>query len=82
MPRTKEPSFEENLERLESIVEQMEAGGVDLAELMKKYSEGVELSKKCMSALALAEKTMDLLVQEENGTVKETKLEIRETEEC
>ncbi len=76
MPKKKEPSFEENLERLENIVAQMESGEASLMELMKNYSEGVELSKKCMGALALAEKTMDLLVREEEGRIKETKLEI------
>ena len=49
--------------------------------LIKQYqallaTEGVELSKKCMSALAIAEKTMDLLVKEENGTVQEAELKI------
>lgn len=76
MPRKKEPSFEENLERLESIVDQMESGEASLMDLMKNYSEGVELSKKCMSALELAEKTMDLLVREEDGRIKENRLEI------
>ncbi|MBQ1336021.1 MAG: exodeoxyribonuclease VII small subunit [Selenomonadaceae bacterium] len=76
MPRKKEATFEENLGRLEAIVEQMESGEASLADLMKNYSEGVELSKKCMSALAIAEKTMDLLVKEENGTVQEAELKI------
>lgn len=76
MPRKKEASFEENLGRLEAIVEEMESGEASLADLMKNYSEGVELSKKCMSALAIAEKTMDLLVKEENGTVQEAELKI------
>ena len=76
MPRKKEATFEENLGRLEDIVEQMESGEASLADLMKNYSEGVELSKKCMSALAIAEKTMDLLVKEENGTVQEAELKI------
>lgn len=76
MPRKKEPSFEENLERLESIVDQMESGEASLMDLMKNYSEGVELSKKCMSALELAERTMDLLVREEDGRIKENRLEI------
>ena len=54
----------------------MESGEASLADLMKNYSEGVELSKICMSALAIAEKTMDLLVKEENGTVQEAELKI------
>ena len=76
MPKKKEPSFEEALERLEEIVAAMESGDATLAELMKNYSEGVELSKKCMGALERAEQAMDLLVQEEKGSVKETELAI------
>ena len=74
MPKKKEASFEENLERLESIVEQMESGEGSLADLMKNYSEGVELSKKCMGALTLAEKAMDILVRDENGAAMEEEL--------
>lgn len=76
MPRKKEASFEENLERLEAIVEQMESGEASLADLMRNYSEGVALSKKCMSALEIAEKTMDLLVREEDGKMTETELKL------
>ncbi|MBR0284177.1 MAG: exodeoxyribonuclease VII small subunit [Selenomonadaceae bacterium] len=77
MPKKKEPTFEDALERLEEITAHMENGDASLAELMKSYSEGIELSKFCMAALDRAEKTMDLLVKDENGKIVEEKLEIK-----
>lgn len=76
MPRKKELSFEESLERLEQIVATMESGDGSLKDLMSNYSEGIQLGKKCLKELAQAEKTIDLLVTGENGTIKEQKLQI------
>ena len=78
MPRKKELSFEESLEKLEGIVKEMEGGDLTLKDLMSHYSEGVGLAKNCMSALERAEQTMDLLVKEEEATgkVEESKLDL------
>ena len=64
MPKKKEsePTFEENLRNLETIVAAMENGDMPLAELMKNYTLGVELAQKCRRALTDAEKQMDLTV--------------------
>ena len=74
MAKKKEETFEENLERLETIVAEMEKGDANLNELIEKYSEGVELSKKCSNALKIAGETMDLLIND--GKTEEFKLEI------
>ncbi len=76
MPRKKEKSFEAALERLEEIVESMENGDTSLADLLQKYSEGVELSKFCMASLDRTEQAMDLLIKEGKSGFKEQKLEI------
>ena len=78
MPRKKELSFEESLEKLEAIVKEMEGGDLPLKDLMSHYSEGVGLAKNCMGALERAEQTMDLLVKENEATgkVEESKLDI------
>lgn len=76
MPRKKEISFEEALQRLEEIVEKMENGDASLQELMANYSEGVELSQNCIKALERAEKTMDLLIKDPAGDVETSKLTI------
>lgn len=74
MPRKKEISFEEALQRLEEIVEKMENGDASLQELMANYSEGVELSQNCIKALERAEKTMNLLIKDPAGDVETSKL--------
>ena len=78
MPRKKELSFEESLEKLEAIVKEMEGGDLTLKDLMSHYSEGVGLAKNGMGALERAEQTMDLLVKENEATgkVEESKLDI------
>lgn len=78
MPRKKELSFEESLEKLEAIVKEMEGGDLTLKDLMSHYSEGIGLAKNCMGALERAEQTMDLLVKENEATgkVEESKLDI------
>lgn len=50
-----EPSFEEALGRLESIVETMEAGDLPLEQLLSRYEEGTRLVKFCQDRLAAAE---------------------------
>ena len=76
MPRKKEIPFEESLARLEEIVAAMEKGDMSLKELMIAYSEGVTLWQNCLKALDMAEKTMDLMVQEESGKAVEKDLVI------
>ena len=74
MPRKKEISFEEALQRLEEIVEKMENGDASWQVLMANSSEGVELSQNCIKALERAEKTMDLLIKDPAGDVETSKL--------
>lgn len=76
MPKAKEPTFEQALEELESIVQDMEQQEPDLADLMEKYSRGVVLSQKCMKALERAEQTMDLMIKKEQNKVHELELKI------
>ena len=57
MPKTDnttELSFEEGIQRLESIVEAMESGDLPLEALMQKFEEGTALAKLCQDKLATA----------------------------
>lgn len=76
MARKKERTFEEALSRLEEIVAEIEAGQMPLADLMTKYSEGVQLSDFCVKSLKRAEETMDLLVTDTADGAKEEELQI------
>lgn len=43
----KNPTFEENIQRLEQIVRAMERGEVPLEESLKLFQEGTELVRSC-----------------------------------
>ena len=66
--KTKQPpSFEDALERLETIVESMESGEVPLAELLAKFEEGNTLLKVCESRLKEAELKIEQLKKQKDG---------------
>ena len=48
-------TFEQALERLEEIAEQLEQGSVPLDESLKLYEEGSKLAAVCNSALKTAQ---------------------------
>ena len=62
MPEVK---FEEALERLNEIVENLESGDLSLDESLKVYEEGVKLIKLCTERLNEAQKKIEILVKEE-----------------
>ena len=51
-------SFEELMERLETVVQELEGGDLALEEAVRKYEEGVKLSKACQTKLESAEKAL------------------------
>lgn len=66
-PKKKSPTFEEGLERLESIAGQMERGELPLDELMKLYEEGIKLSGELNRKLdAAAGRMMEVRLEKEN----------------
>jgi len=62
--------FEKALERLEQIVQDLEAGNVTLEDALKKYEEGVKLARMCQEKLVQAEKKIEVLTLAEDGTLK------------
>lgn len=62
-----EIKFEEALKKLEKIVEDLENGDLSLDEALKKYQEGIELSRACSSKLESAKKKIDVLVKNKKG---------------
>ena len=53
--------FEQSLDALEQLVEQMERGDMSLEESLAAYERGVGLYRKCQSALEQAELRVRLL---------------------
>jgi len=75
-----EVKFEEALKKLEKIVEDLERGDLSLDEALKKYQEGIELSRLCSQRLENAKKKIDVLVKTKKGEFElkpldETKIE-------
>lgn len=61
------PSFEVALERLETIVEELEGGALTLEQSLAHYEEGMRLSRRLTQTLDQAEKRIERLVQEEGA---------------
>ena len=61
-------SFEKALEKLEIIVGEMEDGDLVLEASLKKYEEGVKLSKLCLKHLNDAEKKIEVLKKNADGS--------------
>jgi len=62
-----EVKFEEALRKLEKIVEDLERGDLSLDEALKKYQEGIELSRACGQRLDQAKKKIDVLIKNKKG---------------
>jgi len=62
-------TFEQAMEKLESIVGQIEAGDVSLEESIDKYAEGIGLIGQCRGILDAAEKKIQLLAKREDGAL-------------
>ena len=59
------PSFEDALEKLESIVERMEDGEPSLEESLKLFERGMDLARRCQKALDDAEQRVRTLADSE-----------------
>ncbi|MDD2740024.1 MAG: exodeoxyribonuclease VII small subunit [Methylomonas lenta] len=67
MSRRKTASqFEDAMEELEKLVEQMERGDISLEESLKSFERGVKLTRTCQQALQDAEQKVQILL-EKNG---------------
>lgn len=62
-----EIKFEEALKKLERIVQDLEKGNLSLDEALKKYQEGIELSRLCTQKLETAKKKIDILTKNKKG---------------
>lgn len=70
--------FEVALQKLESIVETMEAGDLPLETLIARYEEGARLAKACQEKLAEAEVKIQQLEQSAAGEIKLKPLNLSE----
>ena len=64
----KQPGFEKSLERLETIVREMESGELSLEKMMKHFEEGMGLVGICSTKLNEVERKIELLVKKGEKT--------------
>lgn len=62
--------FEDALQRLEQIVDQLETGNLALEDSLKVFEEGVGLARRCAKYLDDAEKRIEALTRDENGVLR------------
>src|SRR3979411_278874 len=66
-PSATKPNFESAMDRVESIVEQMESGKLALEDLIVRYEEGMNLVKICQERLASAEQKIEMIARNSAG---------------
>lgn len=67
----KDLNFEESIEQLNKIADDLEKGEIDLETSVKKFEEGMELAKKCNKILENAEKRITMLIKKEDEIIEE-----------
>lgn len=63
-----EKTFEASLNELERIVKQLEDGDLPLEESLKLFEDGVRLSRECRERLTSAERRIEVLMKEADGS--------------
>jgi len=62
--------FEEALDKLEKIIEELENGKLSLDESLSAFEEGIKLSRICQKYLDEAERKIEILIKGEDGQLK------------
>ncbi|MBL0312040.1 MAG: exodeoxyribonuclease VII small subunit [Holophagaceae bacterium] len=75
------PSFDDGLDRLEALVQQLEAGSLSLEEALSKFEEGVGLSKKLQEQLAEAQRRVEVLKRGLGGEYRAESLDGLDSED-
>lgn len=67
MATEKKINLEKSLADLESLVEELESGDLPLEKAMKKFEEGIKLTRGCQAALKDAEQKVQILLKSTGG---------------
>jgi len=63
MSPAKKFNLEKSLSDLEDLVEELESGDLPLEKAMKKFEEGIKLTRGCQTALKEAEQKVEILLK-------------------
>jgi exodeoxyribonuclease VII small subunit len=58
-------TLEEDIKKLEKIVDELSSGKLTLAESLKKYEEGIKLAQDCSLVLNEAQRKVEMLMKKE-----------------
>ena len=75
-----EKTFEENLQELQDVVNNLEQGDIPLEKALSEFQKGIQLSSQLQDTLKNAEKTLTK-VMKDNGEESDLDLETDETNE-
>ncbi|MGD9564252.1 MAG: exodeoxyribonuclease VII small subunit [Pyrinomonadaceae bacterium] len=73
-------TFEASLNELERIVKQLEDGDMPLEDSLKLFEDGVRLSRECRERLTNAERRIEVLMKDSNGSIALEPVQIDERE--
>ncbi len=65
----KEKSFETSLAELEDIVNKLEAGDLPLESSLELFETGIRLSRECRDRLSKAERRIEILMKNADGSL-------------
>lgn len=74
------PKFEECLQRLEKIVDELEKGDLPLEQALGLFEEGIALSASCRKELEAAEGKVEILLKQ-NGKMQPEPFEASQAKE-
>ena len=60
-------NLEKSIADLETLVDELESGDLPLEKAMKKFEEGIKLTRQCQTALKEAEQKVEVLVKSAGG---------------
>ena len=64
-------TFEQSMKQLEQIVQELETGDLPLEKALKKFEDGVQLSRLCTEMLDETEQKVSILLKDQNGEITE-----------
>ena len=67
MSAKKTVNLEKAITDLEELVEELESGDLPLEKAMKKFEEGIKLTRGCQAALKEAEQKLEILLKSAGG---------------
>jgi exodeoxyribonuclease VII small subunit len=70
MAAKKEFDLEKSLAELEALVAELESGDLPLDKAMKKFEDGIKLTRGCQAALKDAEQKVEILLKSAGGDEK------------